>query len=158
MCFSGTALRCMPGRSHSPGRGPGLTESASALRTSDAGLLPESLCRMRCGRRMQGRCRSHCAGSVADVGCRVVAGVIVQEALRTSDAGLLPESLCRKRCGRRMPGCCLTDSCRFLWHSRHSRGKSRSPGLMSEASSATRCRCVVLRPFDISHTSFLSTT
>ena len=24
MCFSGTALRCMPGRSHSPGRGPGL--------------------------------------------------------------------------------------------------------------------------------------
>ena len=24
--------------------------------------------------------------------------------------------------------------------------------------SATRCRCVVLRPFDISHTSFLSTT
>lgn len=108
MCFSGTALRCMPGRSHSPGRGPGLTESASALRTSDAGLLPESLCRRRCGRRMQ--------------------------------------------------GCCLTDSCRFLWHSRHSRGKSRSPGPMSRASSATRCRCVVLRPFDISHTSFLSTT
>ena len=106
--FSGTALRCMSGRSHSPGRGPGLTESASALRTSDAGLLPESLCRMRCGRR------------VLD--------------------------------------CCLTDSCRFLWHSGHSRGKSRSPGPMSEASSATRCRCVVLRPFDISHTSFLSTT
>ena len=108
MCFSGTALRCMPSRSHSPGRGPGLTESASALRTSGAGLLPESLC--------------------------------------------------RKRCGRRMQGCCLTYSCRFLWHSRHSRGKSRSPGPMSEASSATRCRCVVLRPFDISHTSFLSTT
>ena len=141
MCFSGTALRCMPGRSHSPGRGPGLTESASALRTSDAGLLPESLCRKRCGRRMQGCCRSRCAG-----------------ALRTSDAGLLPESLCRRRCGRRMQDCCLTDSCRFLWHSRRSRGKSRSPGQMSEASSATRCRCVVLRPFDISHTSFLSTT
>ena len=52
MCFGGTALRCMPGRSHSPGRGPGLTESASALRTSDAGLLPESLYRKRCGRRM----------------------------------------------------------------------------------------------------------
>ena len=65
MCFSGTALRCMPGRSHSPGRGPGLTESASALRTSDAGLLPESLCRKRCGRRMQDCCRSRCAGSVA---------------------------------------------------------------------------------------------
>ena len=90
---------------HSPGRGPGLTESASALRTSDAGLLPESLC--------------------------------------------------RKRCGRRVQDCCLTDSCRFLWHSRV---KSRSHGPMSEASSATRCRCVVLRPFDISHTSFLSTT
>ena len=47
-----------------------------ALRTSDAGLLPESLCR-----------------SVADVGCRVVAGVAVQEALRTSDAGLLLDGL-----------------------------------------------------------------
>ena len=93
MCFSGTALRCMLGRSHSPGRGPGLTESASALRTSDAGLLPESLCRRRCGRRMQGCCRSHCTGSVADVGCRIVAGVTVKEALRTSDAGLLLDGL-----------------------------------------------------------------
>ena len=107
MPCASAAPRCGACRAgvHSPGRGPGLTESASALRTSDAGLLPESLC--------------------------------------------------RKRCGRRMQGCCLTDSCRFLWHSR---GKSRSPGPMSEASSATRCRCVVLRPFDISHTSFLSTT
>ena len=61
MCFSGTALRCMPGRSHSPGRGPGLTESASALRTSDAGLLPGSLCR-----------------SVADVGCWIVADAAVE--------------------------------------------------------------------------------
>ena len=93
MCFSGTALRCMPGRSYSPGRGPGLTESASALRTSDAGLLPGSLCRKRCGRRMLDCCRSHCTGSVADVGCRVVAGVAVQEALRTSDAGLLLDGL-----------------------------------------------------------------
>ncbi len=93
MCFSGTALRCMPGRSHSPGRGPGLTESASALRTSDAGLLPESLYRRRCGRRMQGCCRSRCAGGVADIGCRVVAGVAVQEALRTSGAGLLLDVL-----------------------------------------------------------------
>ena len=64
-----------------------------ALRTSDARLLPESLCRRRCGRRMQDCCRSRCAGSVADVGCRIVAGVAVQEALRTSDAGLLLDGL-----------------------------------------------------------------
>ena len=76
MCFSGTALRCMPGRSHSPGRGPGKLKA-----------------RPRCGRRMQGCCRSRCAGGVADVGCRVVAGVAVQEALRTSDAGLLLDGL-----------------------------------------------------------------
>ena len=34
MCLSGTALRCMLRWSLCPGRGPGLTESVSALRTS----------------------------------------------------------------------------------------------------------------------------
>ena len=82
-CFynrTSAAPRCGACRAgvHSPGRGPGLTESASALRTSDAGLLPESLCRKRCGHRMQGCCRSSCAGSVADVGCRVVADAVVE--------------------------------------------------------------------------------
>ena len=42
---------------------------------------------------MQGCCRGRCAGSVADVGCWIVAGVAVQEALRTSDAGLLLDGL-----------------------------------------------------------------
>ena len=42
---------------------------------------------------MQGCCRGRCAGCVADVGSRVVAGVTVQDALRTSDAGLLLDGL-----------------------------------------------------------------
>ena len=42
---------------------------------------------------MQGCCRGRYAGSVADVGCWIVAGVAVQEALRTSDAGLLLDGL-----------------------------------------------------------------
>ena len=34
--------------------------------------------RPRCGRRMQGCCRGRCAGSVADVGCRIVADAAVE--------------------------------------------------------------------------------
>ena len=103
MCFSGTALRCMPGRSHSPGRGPGLTESASALRTSDAGLLPESLYRKHCGRRMQGCCRSHCTGSIADVGCRVVADAAVEGNATSIGAEAVNDAMCFSGTALRMP-------------------------------------------------------
>ena len=49
MCFSGTALRCMPGRSHSPGRGPGLTESGSTLWTSPMAHRVAASIRPLCG-------------------------------------------------------------------------------------------------------------
>ena len=101
--FGGTALRCMPGRSHSPGRGPGLTESASALRTSDAGLLPGSLCRKRCGRRMLDCCRSRCAGSVADVGCWIVADAAVEGNATTIGAVAVNDAMCFSGTALRMP-------------------------------------------------------
>ena len=37
--LSGTALRCIPFHHASPGRGPGLTENGSALRTGTAALV-----------------------------------------------------------------------------------------------------------------------
>ena len=51
-------------------------------------MMPCASAAPRCGRRMQGCCRSHCAGSVADVGCWIVADAAVEGNATTIEAGV----------------------------------------------------------------------